>query len=474
MVLIIASAIGVTATIAWSRMGAINAAPPARLVGEAAGVLHDRGEAGLGRWLEAAVAAHPELDLYVVDGQGADLLHRRVPERIEQWLALNGAPLATGAAARAYAPYGYDFAPHGVAPRAVALNRSHLLANPTLQAPDGATYRMVIAWFGATPIDALGSGSTVLVLLLIAVAVSAVVCWWIARSISRPVAKLQLGARALALGNLDTQVDQAVCARRDELGRLARDFNEMAERLRSQISSKETLIRDISHELRSPLARLRVTLALAQQGEGDLGVQLERIERDIERLDLLIGDTLQFSRLSSAMPVIERDRVELAPFMEDVVADAQLDGAPEGKRISLHAPSGVWVAVDPGLFRRALDNVLRNAVRYTSPGSTVEVSVRRRGGTVSISICDHGPGVPEPQLQRIFEAFYRVKEARDRSSGGAGLGLAITARVMALHEGKVEASNGPKGGLLMVLSLPVDRMVDDAASNSESPSTTLV
>jgi len=118
------------------------------------------------------------------------------------------------------------------------VNRSHLLANPTLKGPDGATYRMIIAWFGASPIDALGSSSTLAVLLLIAIVVSAAVCWWIAGSICRPVAKLQLGARALALGNLDAQVDQRVCARRDELGRLAPDFNEMATRLHSQIASK--------------------------------------------------------------------------------------------------------------------------------------------------------------------------------------------------------------------------------------------
>jgi two-component system sensor histidine kinase CpxA len=320
MVLIIASAIGVTATIASHRMARMATAAPSRMVEAAASILENHGRAGLTQWLKATTASHSELDLYVVDAQGADLLHRVVPKRIEQWLALNGAPLTGGAPAQAYTPYGYDFAPHGVAPRQVALNRSHLLANPLLKGPDGSTYRMVIAWFGATPIDALGSASTLGVLLLIAVGVSAAVCWWIARSISRPVAKLQLGARALALGNLDAQVDPRVCARRDELGRLARDFNDMAVRLRSQITSKETLIRDISHELRSPLTRLRVTLALANEGQGDLGVQLERIERDIERLDSLIEDTLQFSRLSSADPAFVCEDVDLDRLLADVAA----------------------------------------------------------------------------------------------------------------------------------------------------------
>ena len=118
-------------------------------------------------------------------------------------------------------------------------------------------------------------------------------CWWLARYISGPVTKLQTIARTLALGNLEARVDEPFCRRRDELGILAQDFNEMATRLRSQITSKEMLLRDISHELRSPLTRLRVALGLAQRGDGNLGVQLERIERDIERLDALIGQTLQ-------------------------------------------------------------------------------------------------------------------------------------------------------------------------------------
>ena len=196
------------------------------------------------------------------------------------------------------------------------VNRSHLLANPTLKGPDGATYRMIIAWFGASPIDALGSSSTLAVLLLIAIVVSAAVCWWIAGSICRPVAKLQLGARALALGNLDAQVDQRVCARRDEL---------VAWRRTSTRWRRGCTRRSHPRELRFLLTRPKVTLALASEGEGDFGVQLERIERDIESLDRLIEDTLQFSRLSSADPVLVREEVDLDLLVADVAADARLE-----------------------------------------------------------------------------------------------------------------------------------------------------
>lgn len=472
MVLIIASAIGVTATIASHRMAQLSAMEPARMVEAAAAALHAQGEPGLEQWLKATAASHRELDLYVVEARGADLLHRPVPPRIEQWLALNDAPLSGGTGVRGYAPYGYDFAPHGVAPRQVALNRSHLLANPTLKAPDGTTYRMVIAWFGATPIDALGSSSTLGLLLLIAVVVSAAVCWWIARSISRPVAQLQLGARALALGNLDAQVDQSVCARRDELGRLARDFNEMARRLRSQIASKETLIRDISHELRSPLTRLRVTLALANEGHGDLGVQLERIERDIERLDGLIEDTLQFSRLSSADPAFVCEHVDLDQLLADVAADARLEATPAGKSVAVAPLPQLCIPANELLLRRALDNVLRNAVRFAPPDSAVELSARRAKGHYVIAVRDRGPGVPDTDRQRIFDAFYRVNEARDRISGGAGLGLAITARVMALHGGHAEARNAPDGGLIVELSLPEPEVAETPVLAEPTPSRT--
>lgn len=458
MVLIIASAIGVTAMIASYRISRLQSVTPSHLVDGASVALRSGGSEGLQRWLKAAAESRPELDLYVIDARGADILNRRIPKRIEPWIALSA--LQQAQHQQTLNTYGYAVGPHGLVPEQTGrLSRSHLLANPVLRSPDGTTLQMVIAWFGATPYDVLGSRSTISLVFLIAVAVSAGICWWIARYIAQPVAKLQESARALTLGALDAQVDPRVCARQDELGRLARDFNEMATRLRSQISSKETLIRDISHELRSPLTRLRVTLALAQQGEGDVGRQLERIERDIERLDALIEDTLQFSRLSSGEPGLTEDEIDIAELVEDVAADTRLEAAASRKEITVSGMPHLTVRANALLLRRALDNVLRNAVRFTPDGTTVEVSARETKDHHVVVVRDHGPGVPEADRQRIFEAFYRVNEARDRISGGAGLGLAITARVMAVHGGHAQARNAPGGGLLVELSLPEARLI---------------
>jgi two-component system, OmpR family, sensor kinase len=280
------------------------------------------------------------------------------------------------------------------------------------------------------------------------------VCWWLARYISAPVIKLQTTARTLALGNLEARVDESFCRRRDELGILAQDFNEMAARLRSQITSKEILLRDISHELRSPLTRLRVALSLAQRGDGNLGIQLERIERDIERLDALIGQTLQLSRLSSAGPAFAREDIDLGQLVNEVVEDAAFEASAAGKHLDLSFLPGLRAYGNFELLRRAVENILRNAIRFAPAGSTIEISTKCTLGEPIIAVRDHGPGVPEFDLERIFEAFYRVAQARDPDSGGVGLGLAIASRIMSLHGGDTKARNAIDGGLIVELRLP--------------------
>lgn len=462
MALILISAIGITATVAWYRFSKLSSIEPGQLIDDAAKTLHDRGVYGLKAWLAGVTTQHPDLEIYVVDSSGSDILQRPLPRQISQWLVLGGRPAVKDVRDHYNWPYGYDLAPSGVTTHSLAFNRSHLLANPTILAPDGSAYTLIVAWFGATPVDVLGSKSIVFVLFAIALGVSAVVCWWIARYISKPLVKLQISARTLALGNLDTQVDEQFCKRRDELGILARDFNQMAARLRSQITSKETLIRDISHELRSPLTRLRVALGLAQR-DGDLKSQLERMERDFERLDALIEETLQLSRLSAADPTFIWEDVELKSLLDEVVDDAQLEAHAVGKHVTFSAPSGIAVHSNLALLRRAIDNVLRNAIRFAPTATSVDLSVRTGVRGVIIAVRDRGPGVPEQDLKRIFEAFYRVAEARERASGGAGLGLAITARIMALHAGSAEARNAPDGGLIVELWLPEVTISDESA-----------
>ncbi len=457
MVLILGGAVAVTATVAWYRITMLSSIDPTDVLQGANTALQNSGMPGLRTWLSNVAGAHPDLDIYVVDASGSDILQRTLPEHVVQWLALDGRPPAGDRDGNSvhYWPYGYDWSPGGVtASHHPGFNRSHLLANPKIVAPDGTPYTLLVAWFGATPIDVLGADGITIPLLLIALAISAAICWWLARYISGPVTKLQGVARTLASGDLDARVEGRLCGRQDELGILARDFNQMAERLRSQIASKEMLLRDISHELRSPLTRLRVALGLAQRGDGNLDVQLSRIERDVERLDALIGQTLQLSRLSGVEPTLTRQEVELGNLVNEVVEDAHFEASAMGKQIAPSTTSGLMALGNFELLRRAVDNVIRNAIRFTPVGSKVEVSTRIDTSGAVLAVRDHGPGVPERDLDRIFEAFYRVDEARDRASGGVGLGLAITARIMTLHGGNAKARNASDGGLIVELCLP--------------------
>jgi two-component system sensor histidine kinase CpxA len=242
----------------------------------------------------------------------------------------------------------------------------------------------------------------------------------------------------------------------------------MAVRLHSQIASKEVLLRDISHELRSPLTRLRVALGLARRGGGDVETQFNRIERDIERLDALIGETLQLSRLSDSVQTFVCERVDLGLLLNEVIEDAQLEANASGKSVALSTSLDLCIDGNLELLRRAIDNVLRNAIRFEPPGGSVAVSTRVDPNGATITVGDHGQGVPEHDLERIFEAFYRVAEARERNSGGTGLGLAITARVMALHGGYAKAHNAPDGGLIVELHFPHAGMPSGSIAGREA------
>jgi len=457
MILILGGAVAVTATVAWYRITTLGNIDAGEMLNGATAALRDAGVPGLKIWLGNITREHPVIDIYVVDTSGNDILERQLPEHIVQWLALDGRPgtAKEGSINARYWPYGYDWAPGGVtASYYPGFNRSHLLANPKIVAPDGTVLTLLVAWFGGTPIDVLGADGITVPLLLIALCISAAICWWLACNISGPVTKLQAAARTFAAGDLEARVDERFCRRHDELGILARDLNKMAVRLQAQIASKEILLRDISHELRSPLTRLRVALGLAQRNDGSLDVQLERMERDIERLDTLIGETLQLSRLSVGEPAFAGGPVELEHLVDDVVDDAHFEANAVGKYISRSTISDVSALGNFELLRRAVDNVIRNAIRFAPVGSSVEVSTGIVDGSAVVGVRDHGPGVPESDLVRIFEAFYRVADSRDRETGGVGLGLAITARIMALHGGWAKARNAIDGGLIVELCFP--------------------
>jgi two-component system sensor histidine kinase CpxA len=288
--------------------------------------------------------------------------------------------------------------------------------------------------------------------------VSAVICYGLALYLTRPVLRLRTTADAISAGNLRARADETMERRRDEIGALVRDFNHMAGRIESLVAAQRQLVTDISHELRSPLARLTVALALARKNASEqVTPMLDRMEREAERLNGMISNMLSLSRMEATAEPAERTPIDVNELLREVVADAQFEAAHRGASVQFQGDGDCPVLGHAPLLRSALENVVRNAIRYTAPGTPVEVSASCAGQFMNINVRDHGPGVPDAELNKLFLPFYRVENARDRDSGGTGLGLAITERVVRLHGGKVEARNHPSGGLSVEIQLNCTR-----------------
>lgn len=443
--IIIAGCVATTTLVAWHRISALSEIDFSQLNREAQAVVHSQGENGLRTWLQEVSDRFPGVDIYILDRAGRDLRGRYLPQRLARWLALgNGQSLITG---------GRDGSP--LAP-SFQYSASHLLDSSRIEASNGKSYTLAVAWFGSSPIDVLGSYSIVPLLLILALFVSVGVSWLLARYISDPIYELQKSARVLARGNLDAKVDSRFIVRSDEIGVLAREFNHMALQLKEQIEAKELLLRDISHELRSPLGRIQVALGLAALKGADVETQHERIERDIDRMNTLIGEIIRLARLTGAPQSVSLETVDVGQLLERVVDDALPEVHARGCRIACKRGEGLVLRGNLELLRRAIENVLRNAIRFSPERTEIEVNARRDPEQITIEVRDKGPGVPEADTLRIFDPFYRVSNARERDSGGTGLGLAITARVMSLHAGQVTAQNAPEGGLVVTLVLPAD------------------
>jgi two-component system sensor histidine kinase CpxA len=297
--------------------------------------------------------------------------------------------------------------------------------------------------------------------LAIVTLVVGIFCFVLARHLSAPFGDLRTAAQLLAAGDLTARVGPPVARRRDEIGELARDFDAMAERLEQLVGAQRGLLRDVSHELRSPLARLEVALELARQrGGAGAAEALERIGRESRRLDELVGQLLSLARLESRAVEPDRENIDLGRLLGEVVADARFEAETSGRTVALVVGQPATVAGATALLRSALENVVRNAIAHAPAGTGIDVSLAVTaaagiGETAVITVRDRGPGVPEAELDRVFEPFHRVSEARERSSGGVGLGLAITRRAVEWHGGSVAATNHPDGGLEVTLRLPL-------------------
>jgi two-component system sensor histidine kinase CpxA len=240
---------------------------------------------------------------------------------------------------------------------------------------------------------------------------------------------------------------------RDEIGALGADFNPMAERLNELLQAQRRLVRDVSHELRSPLARLRIALELAERSN-DPGKAIKRIEKEADELERLTTEVLSLARLDAGQAGFEGRPLRLDELVARIVTDADFEARASARSIRF-SPQPIPVVGDAALLRSAVENVLRNAIRYTPEGGEVSVTMGCDNAVAVVQVCDAGPGLEESQLQAVFDPFSRAADSRDRDSGGFGLGLAIARRAMRLHGGDIDAHNRPEGGLEVRLHLPL-------------------
>jgi signal transduction histidine kinase len=288
----------------------------------------------------------------------------------------------------------------------------------------------------------------------LAVVLSGLVCFLLARHITSPLVELRRGAASIAGGNLTARVPEVIRQRRDEIGQLGRDFDGMAERIELLVNGHKRLLGDVSHELRSPLARLVVALGLARKATPQEGPELfDRIGLEAKRLDDLIGQLLTLSRIESGSHD-PASSIDLTALVHEVVTDADFEARAQSRRVSMTGFEACTVSGTEELLRSAVENVVRNGVRYTREGTTVDVSIRRERDRAVIRVRDRGPGVPDAMLSEMFLPFRRVHTTHVTRTDGSGLGLAIANRAVAASGGKIAAMNAADGGLIVEIEAP--------------------
>jgi two-component system sensor histidine kinase CpxA len=382
---------------------------------------------GLRKWA-TSVDADELVPLLVLDREGRDLLDREVSQRALTHLSRH------------------------------MLDRSG--EAPEWRAPihvsGGPQFWLVPDPYGATLLRLVTRPKVITVPLILAALVGGLVCFALARYLVSPIARLRDATHAYAAGDFTQRVGPTLGRRRDEIAELAQALDNMAERVGALVESQRTLLRDISHELKSPLARVQVAVGLARQRTGSLAVpELDRIEHEAERLSALIGQVLSLSRFESGVQP-RREWLELDGLILEVLKDAAMEAQSGECALRFATRTPCLMPGDPMLLQSALENVVRNAVRYAPAGSEVVIHLLAdpaNGGYV-VRVSDRGPGVPGEMLTRIFEPFVRVDAARGPNSGGVGLGLAIARRAVVAHGGSIEAANRRDGGLDVTIRLP--------------------
>lgn len=289
-------------------------------------------------------------------------------------------------------------------------------------------------------------GAAVLASLLFA----ALLAWYFAR----PIRALRQAFDAAASGDLAPRFSGKPRAGGDELTTLGRDFDRMTSRLRALLDGQKNLLHDVSHELRSPLARLQAAIGLAHQQPEKAAASMERIERESVRMDRLVGELLTLSRLEAGAFDAPKQEFSIAEMLDDILQDASFEAASNGRAVAYSGDVDVKLSGQPELLARAIENVVRNAIKHSPPGGKVEVATALEGRFIRIRVMDDGPGVAQEDLGKIFQPFYRGSST-EKDVEGHGLGLAIAQQVVQQHGGRIAAANRPGGGFCVELALPL-------------------
>jgi len=411
-------------------------AQESKFLGEAVQAYQSGGEAGAWRYFRS-VRESQHVRLYISNEQGNDLLGRKPPAWVES---------ARRGEMRTADSFWGRF-------RRIQFLRS------SMTAADGHQYTLVIelspdepTLFGPRGVPGLG--------ILIGIISSGLVCYILARYLTSPIVSLRAATQKLAAGDLAARAGVPQSRRHDEMAELMRDFDRMAERLQNLVDAQRRLLSDISHELRSPLARLTVALELARQRSGpEARSALERIESETNRLNEMIQRLLTIARLEGDDQSIRKSPVHLYQLIQEIARDAAFEAQNRACEVEVEMVDACVVNGNVSLLHSAIENVVRNAIRYTRPATNVQVRLERGqgpdGAQAVVRVTDSGPGVPGEALDKLFQPFYRLDDARGRQTGGVGLGLAITDRAVRLHGGTLQAANRPEGGLVVEIRLPL-------------------
>ena len=388
--------------------------------------------AGMRLASDHALEFPPFLTLYVLDRDGKDVLARPVPEAVVEAIK--------------------HFDPSSPDAEESASTKNRQRITVATAGLDGYAVIGVEGFLPLRNVVLLPGGRTLLTGLTIAGMLLA--SFLLSRFIVLPVRRLQLAEQKVAAGDLSVRVAHTLAGRTDEIALLARDFDHMTERVETLLESQQRILRDVSHELRTPLARLQALLSIAgQSSEASDPVHIDRMERELKRLDDLIGEILSLSRLES-QTTIARHPTDIVDLVQNIVNDAGFEGQTEQKSVRLRAPTQLIMLLDSGLIERAIENVVRNALKFTAFATVIDVQIVRDDAAVRIVVEDEGPGIPEATTDAIFEPFFRVSDARSTQNGSSGIGLAIADRSVRLHGGVISARNRESGGLRVEIVLP--------------------